>query len=160
MTCGETKYQLQTIDFFVLRHTNHCEQQQQQQCQQKKLSFWYWTHVSKSIWDNKIKHRCHSSCYSFTALAWLSCEKKTHTRQFFSRFCPYIRAYLFSAVILYTDSLILCYIGSFGDMTIFAAFDHRAYFMFDFFYVHHFLCLDLLGSFLWCSRVDNFFHNL
>lgn len=104
VTCGETKYQLQTIDFFVLRHTNHCEQQQQQQCQQKKLSFWYWTHVSKSIWDNKMKHRCHSSCYSFTALAWLSCEKK-HTHGNFFPGSAHIFALTFFLLSFYTPTL-------------------------------------------------------
>lgn len=24
----------------------------------KRWSFWYWTHVSKTIWDNKMKHCC------------------------------------------------------------------------------------------------------
>lgn len=104
VTCGETKYQLQTIDFFVLRHTNHYEQQQQQQCQQKKLSFWYWTHVSKSIWDNKMKHRCHSSCYSFTALAWLSCEKK-HTHGNFFPGSAHIFALTFFLLSFYTPTL-------------------------------------------------------
>lgn len=133
----------------------------------KKLSFWYWTHVSKSIWDNKIKCCCH--CSGFFA------RISHHRISFLFHGDPLpIRADVFTAFfsrchLMHWLFNFMPFLGrltlSQPDTTIFTPSDHHLWFMLFFCGnilfrsdCHNFLLLRFTHE--WFSRVDCIFSNV